>query len=204
MIFEELSSTPMPILKLNRSGGPRDIELSMAGLELGKSVLQVDGGGAGLIAALAGAVGLSGQACAVVESQAEVPVFEKAAANAGVLVEIKVGWFAALPYETGTFDLVVLKHTLGRMHPLGRMRCLQDILRVLRVGGRCLAIDAAVRGGLAAVFTRQSIDARYADGGARRALWEEGFLGVRLLAERDGLTFVEGMKPAATDGEHAP
>ena len=176
----------------------------MAGLKLGKSVLQLDGGDAGLIASLAGVAGLSGQACAVVENQADVAGFEKAAANAGVLVEIKVSRFADLPYETATFDLAVLKHTLGKMHPLARVKCLQGVLRVLKVGGRCLVIDTAARGGIGAIFSRQTVDAQYADGGAQRALSEEGFLGVRLLAERDGLTFVEGVKPEETDEEHAP
>ena len=194
----------MSLFTLNRSGGPRDLELSMAGLKLGKYVLQVDGGDGGLLAALAGVVGLSGQACAVVESQAKVAVFERAAARAGVLVEIKVSEYTALPYDSGTFDLAVLKHTLGQMNPLPRVRCLQEVFRILKVGGRCLVIDAAMRGGMAGIFSRQSVNARYAEDGARKALREEGFLGVRLLAERDGLTFVEGTKPAAAESETAP
>ena len=190
---------PMSLFKLNKSGGPRDLEFSMAGLKLGKYVLQVDGRDGGLIAALAGVVGLSGEACAIVESEAQLQMFERAAAGAGVLVEVKVGRLAALPYDAGTFDLAVLKQTLGHMNPLTRIKCLQEVFRVLKVGGRCLVIDQAIRGGLAAIFTRQSVDIRYADGGARRALKEEGYAGVRLLAERDGLVFVEGTKPADRD-----
>jgi ubiquinone/menaquinone biosynthesis C-methylase UbiE len=193
----------MSLFTLNRSGGPHDLELSMAGLKLGKYVLQVDGGDGGLIAALAGVVGLSGQACAVVESQAEVAVFERAAARAGVLVEIKVSEYTALPYDSGTFDLAVLRHTLGQMNPLPRVRCLQEVFRILKAGGRCLVIDAAMRGGMAAVFSRQSVNARYAEDGARKALKEEGFFGVRFLAERNGLTFVEGTKPADSESETA-
>ncbi len=193
----------MSLFRLNKSGAPRDLELSMAGLTLGKYVLQVDGGDGGLIAALAGVVGLSGQACAVVESQAEVSVFERAAASTGVLVETKVSEYTALPYDSGTFDLAVLKHSLGQMSPVTRVRCLQEVFRILKVGGRCLVIDAAMRGGMAAIFSRQSVNARYAEDGARKALREESFLGVRLLAERDGLTFVEGTKPAGTESETA-
>ena len=193
----------MSLFTLNRSGGPRDLELSMAGLTLGRYVLQVDGGDGGLIAALAGVVGLSGQACAVVENQAQASVFERAAASSGALVEIKVSEYAALPYDSGTFDLAVLKHTLGQMNPLARVRCLQEVFRILKISGRCLVIDAAMRGGMAALFSRQSVNARYAEDGARKALREEGFLGVRLLAERDGLTFVEGTRPSGTDSETA-
>ena len=121
----------MSLFTLNRSGGPLNLALSMAGLKLGKYVLQVDGGDGGLIAALAGVVGLSGQACAVVESQAEVSVFERAAASAGVLVEIKVSEYTVHPYDSGTFDLAVLKHSLGQMNPLTRVRCLQEVFRIL-------------------------------------------------------------------------
>ena len=59
----------MSLFKLRKSGGPRDLEVSMAGLKLGSNVLQVDGPDAGLIAALAKAVGLSGRACAVASTE---------------------------------------------------------------------------------------------------------------------------------------
>ena len=188
-------STAMSFFKLKKSGGPRDLELSMAGLKLGKNVLQVRGSDAGLIAALSSVVGLSGQACAVAETKSDAAAFERAAAKAGVLVEVKIAQLAALPYDTNWFDLVVIKQVLGELTQNSRVLCLQQTLRVLRVGGRCLVVDPAMRGGLGAIFSRQSLDPRYLEGGgAQRALKHEGFRGVRLLAERDGLTFIEGTK----------
>ena len=55
----------MPLFKIKQSGGPRDVEISMAGLKLGSKVLQLHGRDSGLIATLAGVAGLSGEACAV-------------------------------------------------------------------------------------------------------------------------------------------
>jgi ubiquinone/menaquinone biosynthesis C-methylase UbiE len=190
----------MSLFRLKKTGGPRELELSMAGLKLGKSVLQVYGGDHDLITALAKVVGLSGQAYAVAETQRDAEAFERKAADAGVLVDIKVGELAALPYNDDWFDLVVIKHVLGGLTQNDRVLCLQQALRVLKAGGRCLVVDPTMRGGLGAVLSRRSLDPRYVEsGGAQRALKDEGFLGIRLLAERDGLTFVEGAKLAGLD-----
>ena len=185
----------MPLFKLKKSGSPRDLELSMAGLKLGKNVLQVYGSDHGLITALARVVGLSGQAYAAAKTQRDAEAFERTATDAGVLVDVKVAELAALPYDDDWFDLVVIKHVLGVLTQNDRVLCLQETLRVLRAGGRCLVVDPAMRGGLGAILSRQSLDPRYLEsGGAQRALKHEGFQAVRLLAERDGLRFVEGTK----------
>ncbi len=185
----------MALFKLRKGGGPRDLETSMAGLKLGSNVLQVDGDDPGLIASLAGVVGLSGLACAVTPTGSKKEAFLRAAAKAGVLVEVKVAPVSNLPYDSDSFDLVVIKQALGALGQNDRVLCLQETFRVLRGGGRCLVIDAALRGGLGVIFSRQSFDRHYlADGGAQPALRQEGFLGVRLLADRDGFTFVEGAK----------
>ena len=186
----------MPLFKLKKSGGPRELELSMAGLKLGSKVLQVDGDDPGLIVALAKVVGLSGHACAVADTQAKTGAFDRAAAAAGVLVEAKMARLASLPYDDDFFDLVVLKNVLAEMRQHDRVLCLQQVLRVLRVGGRCLVIDRAMRGGIGSVFSKRSMDVRYVrGGGARTALKDEGFRGVRRLADHDGLAFNEGTKP---------
>ena len=197
----------MSLFTLRRSKDPRDLERSMAGLKLGSNVLQVDGPDTGLIAALAQVVGLSGQACAVASTQASAEAFKRSADKVGVLVEVKVAPVDALPHNDGEFELVVIKNLLGSITQHQRILCLQQAFRVLRTGGRCLVIDQILRGGLGVVFTKPSIDRRYLSaGGALPALKAEGFKGVRLLADRGGLTFIEGMKPsvgpAVVDSKH--
>jgi hypothetical protein len=59
-----------------------------------------------------------------------------------------------------------------------------------------LVIGAAPRGGLGAVLSRtQSGPPFVASGDANKALEADGFRSVRTLAEREGLVFVEGIKP---------
>jgi ubiquinone/menaquinone biosynthesis C-methylase UbiE len=192
----------MALFKLRKSGGPRDLELSMAGLKMGSRVLQVAGDDPGLIAALAKVVGLSGHACAVGDTESKTEAFQRAAESQGVLVEAKTARLAAFPYENDFFDLVVLKNVLGNLRQADRVPCLQQAFRVLRAGGRCLAIDPAMRGGIGSVFSKRSMDARYVrTGGAQGAIKGEGFRGVRILADRDGLIFSEGTKPRASSDD---
>ena len=189
---DELSGS---MFKLKKSGGPRDLEVSMAGLRLGSSVLQLGGRDGQLIAELAKVVGISGEACAVVQAAEEVDQVERAAGRAGVLVEVRKALPGALPWDSESFDVVVAPDLLGELRMNARVLWLQDALRVLRPNGRCLIIEAAPRGGLGSFFSQRSLDRTYlANGGARGALEAEGFRSVRLLAERDGRRFVEGTK----------
>ena len=185
----------MPIFRLKTIGNPRALELSMAGLKLGLRVLQLDGVDGELIAALSGTVGISGEACAVVKNETQAGRFRRAAAAAGVLVEVEIAPLNALPYAQEAFDLVVVQDVIGHMDMNNRVTCLQQTLRVLRVGGRCLLIEQAMRGGLGGLFSKRALDPQYlANGGAQAALKAEGFRAVRRLAERDGKSFIEGTK----------
>lgn len=190
----------MALFRLKRPGGPRRLEVSMAGLKLGSRVLQIAGADGELIAAMAAAVGLSGRTCALVENRGDAAAVELAAARAGVLVEVEAARPGALPYEPEAFDLVTIKDALGRMRPNERVAALQEARRVLRVGGRCLVIERSPRGGLGALFSRQVLDRQYAAGGAVTALEAERFRGVRVLSDRDGLRFTEGTKAVRETG----
>ena len=167
----------------------------MTAVKIGSSVLQIGGSDPGLIAALAKTVGLSGHACALAQTDEAAEAFTKAAAADGVLVDVSVGPVRAFPYDPDRFDVVVLKDAIGSMRAYDRVLCLQQALRVLRAGGRCLVIEQTVRAGLAALLSRRVFDNDYMDsGGATVALKAEGFRAVRRLAERDGVSFFEGTK----------
>lgn len=183
------------MFKLKKSGGPRDLEVSMVGLKLGSSVLQLGGRDGQLIAALAKAVGISGEACAVVQTAEEADGVQRAAGKAGVLVDVKKASPGALPFDADSFDVVVVPDLVGELRMNARVLWLQDALRVLKPNGRVVIIEAAQRGGLGSWFSQRSLDRTYlANGGARGALEAEGFRVVRLLAERDGRSFIEGTK----------
>jgi hypothetical protein len=78
------------------------------------------------------------------------------------------------------------------MSPEERAATVREAARVLRVGGRAMVIGSTPRGGLGAILSRApevvSVD-------PTAALQADGFKTVRVLAERDGLIFFEGLKP---------
>ena len=176
-----------------------DLRLSIAGLRRGDKVLQIGNRAPRLIARLAAQVGLNGQASALVADDAAARLITAAAEKQGVLVEVKVAPLRTPPFAEGWFDVVVIPNLIGTMRPHERVGALQSARHALRIGGRCLIIEAAQRGGLGALFSGRSLDPHYrAQGGAETALRAEGFKPVRTLAERDGLLFAEGMKPDST------
>jgi ubiquinone/menaquinone biosynthesis C-methylase UbiE len=184
----------MPLFK--RGPGPFALHISMASVQMGDRFLQLGCGDGRLFAALASKVGLTGRACAVDKDEAAVGRARAAAAKEGVLVEVERSGFMRLPYDDQSFDVVVIRNILAGMRPDERVPCVQEAWRVLRPGGRVVVMEPAERGGLARLLSRQAKHPDYvSSGGAERALREEGFRSVRKLAEREGVTFVEGARP---------
>src|SRR5437773_12159704 len=81
--------------------------VSMTGVRRGDRVVQVGCPHDGRLAAVAGRVGLSGRAVAVVPDDASASRASKGAARAGVLVEIEIAPPTRLPIDDGSFDLAV-------------------------------------------------------------------------------------------------
>jgi len=116
-----------------------------------------------------------------------------------VLVEIEVAPPTRLPATGDEFDLAVVDDTaglLGTMRAEDRVAAIRELARVVRPGGRVLIIGAGARGGLGALLTRtQSGPPFVASGDAIKALEADGFRSARILGEREGLAFVEAVKP---------
>ena len=169
------------------------LAVTMPGVKLGDRLLVIGGADTALITALASKPGLTGRACVLDESE---EIRARAAATIereGVLVESFAATLTALPFEAASFDLVVMRNVLSALAGDRRPAVIAEVERVIRPGGRCVTVDDGRRGSLGGLI-----------GGARGAASGEelssflgggGFRAVRVLAEREGLVFVEGVKP---------
>jgi ubiquinone/menaquinone biosynthesis C-methylase UbiE len=170
------------------------LSVSMSGAKLGDRVLVIGCSDPRLIAALAAKAGMSGRTCAVDESPDAATEAGRIALKAGVLVETTSAATSAQPFERDSFDLVVLRNVLrtGEWQPGATVA--QEAARVLRPGGRCMVIDTMARGGMAGLFGGQPAPSADDPREAIEILKSQGFVAVRVLAERDGLRFIEAVK----------
>lgn len=178
-------------MKLFRPGpGPHDLAVSMIGVKLGDRLLQIGCGDGGLLAALASKTGLTGHAAAIDPSPEAVARATRTAEREGVLVEITAAPVAPLPFGDASSDVVVMLDALRPLTPEERTSLLAETSRVLRPGGRAVVVEPAPRGGLAGLLASRP-DPMYS---AEEWLRSAGLRAVRVLAERDGQKFVEGVR----------
>src|SRR5215216_5905936 len=174
------------------------LPVTMSAVRMGERVLQIGVDDPGVVTAIAAKAGLSGNAALAVTNDRDATRAQKAMANAGILVDLKVTPLAPLPFESGAFDLVVVHAMHGLVSLLessARVSAMREWHRVLRHGGRVMTIEAGAATGLASIFKPQrSHEAHDATGGTVTALDSAGFKPVRLLAEREGYKFAEGIK----------
>ncbi|MEO8256866.1 MAG: methyltransferase domain-containing protein [Acidobacteriota bacterium] len=180
-----------------RGGGdePHLLVVGMTGVRLGERVAHIGCAHGGRLAAVARKTGLSGRAVAIVPDDASAARARKGAAEAGVLVEIDIAPPTRLPADDAAFDLVVIDDTaglLGTMSTGDRAATVREALRLLRPGGRIIVIGSGRPVGLGRLLGRGPAGPQF---DAAPALQADGFRSVRQLAERDGLVFVEGIKP---------
>ena len=178
-----------------RSG--ESLAVSMASIKLGDRLLVLGCGDPVRIAQLAVKTGLTGRACAIDASEALVTRAADIATREGALIESFTAPWDALPLEPESFDVAVIDDVLAHLDAGPRMACVLDVHRVLRPGGRCLVIDPGARAGIGGLVrgAAPNPDSGYVSrGGAVAALESGGFRAARVLAEREGLLFAEGIK----------
>jgi ubiquinone/menaquinone biosynthesis C-methylase UbiE len=183
-------------MRLFRDAGDNDpLAVKMAGIKMGDRLLVVGASDPVLIARLAVKTGLTGRACAVDEVESRTAHAAVVTNREGALVETFTSPLGSLPLDSDAFDVVAIRNVLPHLQPEPRSGCLQEVLRVLRAGGRAIVIEAAIPKGLQALMWRPKDPVYSANGGAAGLLTAHGFRAVRTIAERDGLVFVEGVKP---------
>lgn len=177
MALSDVFASNILVRWLRGDPGRYDLLTRMVGARLGDRLLAVGAGDAGLVAALAKVTGLSGRACALGATADEVARLEQTAEGAGVLLEVfEAAVGAAVPFEDGDFDLVLVDVTSC---PPGVV--LPEVRRVLRTGGRVvLSVRQKAPGAMAAEEVRR--------------ITGEHFKGARVLFDRDGYSLVEALK----------
>jgi ubiquinone/menaquinone biosynthesis C-methylase UbiE len=173
--------------------GREPLAVAMSGVRLGERVLQIGTTDPRVTGALAAKPGLTGESAIVVADEAAAERARRAAADAGALLHVVVHSLERLPFEGGSFDVAVFHAGDVPAGTASRAGALGECRRVLRSGGRIVVLEAGTRRGLAGIFRARVQDPREA-GATPRDLEEAGFKAVRILGDRDGCRFIEGLK----------
>ncbi len=173
--------------------GREPLALAMSGVRMGERLLQVGMDTPLVTSLLAAKPGLSGESAMVLPDEETAAQARRVVAESGALVNIAVHSLDALPFETGSFDLVVVHNRSGQtLTGTSESQVLSECRRVLRSGGRVVIINKGTPSGLTAVF--QSRPDPGLTESSIRALKAAGFRSVRALGDRDGYGFIEGLK----------
>jgi ubiquinone/menaquinone biosynthesis C-methylase UbiE len=91
-------------------------------------------------------VGPTGKVYGIDASPEMIARASKKARKAGVEVVFKNGVVEALPFADASFDAVLSTLMLHHLPPEARQQCAREMRRVLKLGGRVLAVDFGVSG----------------------------------------------------------
>jgi SAM-dependent methyltransferase len=172
------------LTRRGRGAAMDPLQVSMTGVRMGERFLQIGCNDKALLAGLAAKVGLSGTAVVAAFDSNQAKLAESIGRKVGALIDVKdIQEGRAWPIDDGTFDLVVVDDTAEGFVDLDRpLEVLRNGWRALRPGGR-IEIVTPVKN------AHPPID-------FEKLLAEAGFKPVRILAESNGLRFVEGLRTA--------
>jgi ubiquinone/menaquinone biosynthesis C-methylase UbiE len=144
------------LLTRGREHAFRERIISLARLERGNSVLDIGCGTGSLAIAAARHVGPTGAVHGIDASPPMIARASRKAAKAGADVLFQLAAAESLPFPDGRFDVVLSTLMLHHLPRSVRQQCVSEIKRVLKPGGRVLAVDFTLsrQRGLLAHFHR--------------------------------------------------
>lgn len=174
---------------------------AMVGARAGDHVVVLGapaGADAALAAEIASTTGLNGRTLVIDVGPEARKRVESAAAKAGSLVEFEWAPVTMLPLDADLFDVAVISRQLVGLDGRNRIACCEEALRVVKPRGRVIVIEGMRRPGLFGLLPSR-IPGLPADE-SQAALSAAGAMAVRVLADADGVLYLEGRKPVPTTG----
>jgi ubiquinone/menaquinone biosynthesis C-methylase UbiE len=172
---------------------PNHTALAMIGAKAGERVLVMGRHAEHLAAELALSTGLNGRTLVVDAATDARTRVEAAAEAAGALVEFDVAPASTLPLESGSFDAVVLHRQLSDASGGAILDVTREARRVLRPGGRLIAIEPGMPRGPLSRWLAGRPDLQPEQ--VMDVLTRAGFGAVRRLADTEGVMYVEALNP---------
>jgi hypothetical protein len=180
------------LLKGGRTRAMDPLQVSMTGVRMGEKFLQIGCHDRALLSGLAAKAGLSGAAAVATVDPESAKRAAAVGARVGALIDVRPIEGPSLPFESDQFDMVVVDDTNGSFAAIeaaARQAYLRDALRLVRTGGRIEVVEGLGGGMFRGAITRPH------DYDMLRDLAAAGFKPSRLLAEKDGFRFLEGLRP---------
>jgi ubiquinone/menaquinone biosynthesis C-methylase UbiE len=135
------------LLTFGQEPGIRKMTIELAAIKEGERVLDV-GCGTGTLAIAAGrSAGPGGEAHGIDPSAGMIAVASEKAAKAGVDAKFQTAVMEKLPFPDGHFDLVLSSLMLHHLPADVKRAGFAELHRVLKPGGRFLAVDLAESSG---------------------------------------------------------
>jgi len=135
------------LMSFGREPGIRRMTIELASIKEGERVLDVGCGTGTLAVAARRETGPTGEVHGIDPSAEMIEVARQKAAKAGVDARFQIAAIEELPFPDGHFDLVLSSLMLHHLPADVKRAGFAEVIRVLKPGGRFLAVDLAESGG---------------------------------------------------------